>query len=87
MTATLYFTESECKIFVHQESQSVMAVNDEKTLGFTVELYSVYMDNVKVSYFLIKIIFSELLNCIIIMKYCKVCLRFSNNLFLLVFYL
>lgn len=52
MTATLYFTESECKIFVHQESQSVMAVNDEKTLGFTVELYSVYMDNVKVSYFL-----------------------------------
>ena len=36
---------------VLQESQNVMAINDEKTLGFTLELYTNYMDNVKVSLF------------------------------------
>jgi hypothetical protein len=33
-----------------QESQTVMAINDDKTLGFTVELYANYMDSVKVSF-------------------------------------
>lgn len=30
-----------------RESQNVMAINDEKTFGFTVELYANYMDSVK----------------------------------------
>ncbi|XP_028414435.1 sorting nexin-5-like [Dendronephthya gigantea] len=30
-----------------RESQNVMAINDEKTLGFTLELYTNYMDGVK----------------------------------------
>lgn len=31
-----------------QESHSVMAVNNEKSFGFTADLYAIYMDNVKV---------------------------------------
>ena len=37
-------------IYLLQESQNVMAINDEKTLGFTLELYTNYMDGVKVCF-------------------------------------
>ena len=37
-----------CVVFFLQESLDVMSTNDDNTLGFTLELYSRYMDAAKV---------------------------------------
>jgi hypothetical protein len=49
-----------------QESQNVMAINDEKTFGFTVELYANYMDSVKVGFFVKKFAFVS--SCVMVVS-------------------